>query len=88
MPNHKSAEKRVRQSKKRAAYNRFYKIKAKRAMKEVRSATSYGDAMEKFKLASKVLDKIAAHGIVHKNYAANHKSSLNKYVNSLQAQAQ
>lgn len=86
MPNHKSAEKRVRQSKKRAAYNRFYKVKAKRAMKDVRSATSYDEAMEKFKVATRVLDKISARGIVHKNYAANHKSSLNKYVNSLQAQ--
>ena len=86
MPNHKSAEKRVRQSKKRALYNRFYKIKAKRAMKDVRTATSYSEALEKFKVATRILDKIAARGIVHKNYAANHKSSLNKYVNSLQAQ--
>lgn len=83
MPNHKSAEKRVRQSKKRAQYNRFYKVKAKRAMKEVRSAASHSEAVEKLKIVTRILDKISARGIVHKNYAANHKSSLSKFVNSL-----
>lgn len=55
-------------------------------MKEVRSATSHSEAVEKLKIVTKILDKISARGIVHKNYAANHKSSLSKFVNSLQAQ--
>lgn len=87
MPHHKSAIKRVRQDKKRAVYNHFYKVMAKRAMKEVRSAVSHAEAFEKFKKASKVLDRVASKGIIHKNYAANQKSALSLYVNKLKQSA-
>ncbi len=83
MPNHKSAEKRVRQSVKRQAYNRYYKVMAKRAMKAVRSSESHDEATQLFQRASQVLDRIADRGVIHKNYAANKKSKLARYVNSL-----
>ncbi|MCU0426115.1 MAG: 30S ribosomal protein S20 [Candidatus Kapabacteria bacterium] len=87
MPNHISSEKRVRQDKKRQAYNRFYKVMAKRAIKDVVSATTYSDAEQKLRRASEVLDRIADRGIIHKNYAANHKSKLAAHVNKLKKAA-
>jgi small subunit ribosomal protein S20 len=87
MPNHISSEKRVRQDKKRQAYNRFYKVMAKRAIKDVTSATTLSEAEQKLRRASQVLDRIADRGIIHKNYAANHKSKLTVHVNKLRKSA-
>lgn len=87
MPNHVSSEKRVRQDKKRQAYNRFYKVMAKRAIKDVTSATTVADAEQKFRRAAQVLDRIADRGIIHKNYAANHKSKLAVHINKMKKAA-
>lgn len=83
MANHPSAWKRMRQANKRRIYNRQNKRTMKMAMRSVRETTNFDEAWEKFKYATKVLDKVAARGIIHKNNAANKKSSLAKYVNSL-----
>ncbi len=87
MPNHVSSEKRVRQDKKRQAYNRFYKVMAKRAIKDVIAATSASEAQAKYNRAAEVLDRIADRGIIHKNYAANHKSKLAAHINKLKKAA-
>ncbi len=87
MPNHVSSEKRVRQDVKRQAYNRFYKVMAKRAIKDVISSTEVADAEQKFRRAAQVLDRIADRGIIHKNYAANHKSKLATHINKLKKAA-
>ena len=87
MPNHISSEKRVRQDKKRQAYNRFYKVMAKRAIKDVVASTDPADAEKKYRRAAQVLDRISDRGIVHKNYAANHKSKLAAHVNKLKKAA-
>jgi small subunit ribosomal protein S20 len=87
MPNHISSEKRVRQDKKRQAYNRFYKVMAKRAIKDVISATTASEAEQKYRRASEVLDRIADRGIIHKNFAANHKSKLAIHINKLKKAA-
>jgi small subunit ribosomal protein S20 len=82
MAHHKSALKRIRQSKKKNIYNRQNKKVLKETVKAVHSATNYEEAVEKLKSASKVLDKMAAHKIVKKNTVAHRKSSLAKLVNS------
>ena len=87
MPNHVSSEKRVRQDKKRQAYNRFYKVMAKRAIKDVIATTSASEAQAKYNRAAEVLDRIADRGIIHKNYAANHKSKLAAHINKLKKAA-
>lgn len=87
MPNHKSAVKRVRQSKRRKAYNQYYKVMVKRAIKDVRAATTPEDAEQKFRRASQLLDRISTRGIIKKNYASNNKAKLARYVNSLKAEA-
>lgn len=83
MPHHKSAIKRVRQTKTRRAYNRFYQVKVRRAVKHVLAATTHEEAVELMRAATKVLDKTSARGIFHKNFASNKKSQLAKHVNSL-----
>jgi small subunit ribosomal protein S20 len=83
MPSHVSSEKRVRQDKKRQAFNRYYKVMAKRAIKDVIAAATAADAETKFRKASQILDRIADRGIIHKNYAANHKSKLAHHISKL-----
>ncbi|MFA6571427.1 MAG: 30S ribosomal protein S20 [Bacteroidota bacterium] len=86
MAHHKSALKRIRQSKKRRIYNRINKKSLKLALKEVTTAGTFDDAVTKLKAAFRQLDKIAAKGIIHKNTAANRKSALAKHVKNLQTQ--
>ncbi len=80
MPQHKSAIKRVKTSAKRREYNRFQKVKMRRAIKAVYSADSKDDAVEKSRQAQVILDRLATKGIVHKNFAANRKSQFARFV--------
>jgi len=83
MPQHKSAEKRVRQSARRHARNKADISKMKSVIKKVRSSKEKEKAAAALKIAIKTLDQLSAKGIIHKNKAANQKSSLTKYVNAL-----
>ncbi len=83
MPQHKSAEKRARQSVKRAMRNKTQLTKAKTLIKKVRASKKKEEASAALKNAIKYLDQIAAKGIIHKNNASNQKSKLTKYVNKL-----
>jgi small subunit ribosomal protein S20 len=53
------------------------------AVKQIRTSTDKAKAAEDLKKATKLLDKLAAKGIIHKNKAANLKSRLTKLVNNL-----
>ena len=83
MAQHKSAEKRARISKRRAVRNGAWKSKMRSAIKRVRSATEKDKALLELRKTTKLLDKLAASGIIHRNKAANNKSSLTKFVNKL-----
>jgi len=83
MAHHKSALKRIRQSKRLKLYNRLNKKMLKVAIRSVRESKSFDEASEKMKTASKVLDKLSSRKILHKNNAANKKASLAKFVNNL-----
>ena len=76
--------KRVRQSRKSNAYNNHYKSQMKTAVKNILSSTSDKKEVE-FLLpkAIKAIDKVASKGVIHKRKAANLKSKITKYVNSL-----
>jgi len=41
------------------------------------------EAQELFKTVASMIDKLAKRNIIHKNKAANNKSSLQKFVNAL-----
>ncbi len=83
MANNKAAEKRIRQTEARRIRNKYYHKTARNAVKALRN-TQEKEAAEKLlpKVAS-MLDKLAKRNIIHKNKAANLKSSITLHVNSL-----
>ena len=83
MAHHKSAIKRIRQTRTRKLYNRANKKSLRIAIRKVREAASYDEGMGLLKKAYSVLDKVAARGVIHKNNAANKKSSLSVWVKKL-----
>jgi small subunit ribosomal protein S20 len=80
MPQHKSAEKRVRQSAKRRAHNRYYKVMMRNALKAVKSATSKDVMVDASRTATRILDRLAAKGLIHKNFAAHRKSQMARMI--------
>ena len=83
MANHKSSKKRIRQTETKRLQNKYYHKTARNAVKALRNTTDKAAAEA---LAPKVavrLDKLAKKNVIHKNKAANLKSSLQLHVNSL-----
>ena len=79
MPNHKSAEKRVRQNEKRRAINRSNRTKVRSYIKKLRSALDSGKKQEIDQIlpeAISVIDKSVQKGVLHANAAARYKSRL------------
>lgn len=83
MAQHKSAEKRARQSVKRRAVNRELKSEVKTTLKRAKGETDKEKAAAAMKAASSTLDKLVSKGIIHKNKASNQKSKLAKHLNKL-----
>jgi small subunit ribosomal protein S20 len=85
MANHKSAEKRHRQSEKRRLHNKYYARTTRNAVKALRNTTDKTAAIALLPKVSSMLDKLAKINVIHKNKAANLKSSLALHVNKLAA---
>lgn len=86
MANHKSAEKRIRQTKKRTERNRYYKTRIKNITKAIREAVASNDvakAQEALKLANKEFHKYVSKGILKKNTVARKVSRLNASVKKI-----
>ena len=83
MAHHKSAIKRVKTSWKQNRRNVSYKTIMKNSMKKLLSIKDKDTVQEELKKTYALFDKLAANGIIHKNKAANKKSKLAKYANSL-----
>lgn len=83
MANHKSSEKRIRQTVTRKAQNKYYAKTMRNALKEIRKTTDKKAAMEMLPKLTSMLDKLAKKNVIHSNKAANLKSSIAKHVNSL-----
>ena len=83
MANHKSAEKRARQSEKLRLHNKYYARTTRNAIKVLRNTTDKAEAVALLPKVSSMLDKLAKKNIIHANKAANLKSSLTLYVNKL-----
>ena len=83
MANHKSSEKRIRQTETKRANNRYYAKTARNAVKKLRSMTEKGAAIELFPRVASMLDKLAKKNVIHTNKAANIKSKLALHINSL-----
>lgn len=83
MANIKSAKKRIRQSEKRRLHNRYYAKTMRNALRDLRAEQDPAKAKEMLPDMQKKLDKLVKMNIIHKNKAANLKSSLAKHVNTL-----
>ena len=86
MANIKSQIKRNKQNEKRHERNKAVKTGLKSAVRKFREAAEAGDKEAAVTLgrdAAKKLDKAASKGVIHKNQAANRKSSLQKKAASL-----
>jgi len=84
--NIKSQKKRVLTNEKARLRNKAAKSSLKTATKKVFAAVEAGDADAAKAAAleaSRLLDKAASKGIIHKNQAANRKSGLMKAANSV-----
>jgi small subunit ribosomal protein S20 len=79
MPNHKSAEKRMRQNERRRKINRSNRSRVRTSIKNLRSALVEGNAKEIKELLPQTIstiDKAVQNGSLHKNAAARYKSRL------------
>lgn len=83
MANIKSAMKRVRQSHKRRLRNRYKLISTRNLINELRAQTSKENAEKLWPRVESSLDRLAKHNIIHRNKAANQKSKLRRFVNTL-----
>ena len=84
MPNHKSAEKRMRQNEKRRDVNRNNRGRLRTSIRKLRAALTAGDAanvQEMLPTTISTIDKAVQKGVLHRNAAARYKSRLTARVN-------
>jgi small subunit ribosomal protein S20 len=83
MPQHKSAEKQIRVSKKANLRNRMGRSRLRTVTRTVLDSKDKKTAAEALKAAVSVIDKSVDTGLIHKNNAANKKSKLSRFVQKL-----
>lgn len=86
LPNIKSSERSVKTDAERRAKNFAVRSTIRTATRKVVEATVAGqadDAKDLLTNASKVIDKAAAKGVIHKNAAARRKSRLARKINAI-----
>ena len=83
MANHKSSLKRIRQTKVKNLHNRYYAKTMRNAVRKLRDLTYKEEAVKLYPSVQKMLDRLAKTNIIHKNKAANLKSSLCNHINNL-----
>jgi len=88
MPNHKSAEKRVRQNERRRDINRSNRTRVRTSVKKLRGALADGNAQDikaALPMTMSEIDKAVQKGVLHRNAAARHKSRLTARANKATA---
>jgi len=83
MANHKSAEKRIRQTEARREHNRYHAKTTRNAIKALRGTTEKEAATSLLPKVASMIDKLAKIKVIHKNKASNLKSSLQIHVSKL-----
>jgi len=83
MPQHKSAEKRMRQNAKRRLRNRLHRNKMRTMIKTLQETDDKEKAVVLLNSVKSCLDSLSAKGIIHKNKAANYKHALEQRTNAL-----
>ncbi|MFT7084383.1 MAG: small subunit ribosomal protein S20 [Vicingaceae bacterium] len=83
MANHKSALKRIRQSRKRNLQNRYYAKTTRNAIAVLRGTEDKKEAAAALPKVVSMIDKLAKRNVIHKKKAANLKSKLTKHVSAI-----
>ncbi|MBL7924888.1 MAG: 30S ribosomal protein S20 [Bacteroidia bacterium] len=83
MANHKSAEKRIRSNDTKRVRNRYQAKTTRNLLKELRTTKDKSKAEAMIPEVSAMLDRLAKKNVIHKNKAANLKSSIQKHVNGM-----
>ncbi len=89
MANIKSAQKRIRQTRKRTERNRYYRTRIKTLTRKVKEAVEAGDyeaAMTAWKAVNKKFQSYVNKGILKKNTARRKISKLHHLVKSIEPQ--
>ena len=83
MANHKSSLKRIRQTETKRLSNRYYAKTTRNAIKQLRTEENKEEAVRLFPEVVSMIDKLAKKNVIHKNKAANLKSSLALKINHM-----
>ena len=83
MANHKSTIKRIRQTKTKTLHNKYYAKTMRNAVRKLRAMENKEEAVALYPKVQKMLDKLAKTNIIHRNKAANLKSSLSRQINKM-----
>lgn len=86
MAHTKQQRKRIRTNEFRRQRNKSVKSSLKTSVRKFREAADAGDkdkANEQLRAASRKLDKAVSKGVIHRNQAANRKSSMANRANAL-----
>ncbi|PSR04500.1 MAG: 30S ribosomal protein S20 [Bacteroidetes bacterium SW_11_45_7] len=81
MAHNRSAEKRIRQTSKRREENRYYLRTMRTFVKRIRNMEDKEEAKKLLPKVTAMIDKLVKRKQIHKNKAANLKSSVMKAVN-------
>ena len=78
MANHKSALKRIRSNETKRKRHRLQHKTTRNAIKDLKQSSKKSEIKKKLPGVVSMIDKLAKKNIIHKNKAANLKSSLSK----------
>lgn len=83
MAHHKSAKKAMRQAAKRRTANRYYTKTTRNAVRKLKTSTDKAEAEKQLPEVISMIDKLARRNVIHRNKAANLKSSVMKKVGKM-----
>jgi len=84
MANHQSSKKRIRQDQEKKLDNKYYAKTTRNAIRKLRATTNKEEAVAALPQVTSMIDRLAKKNVIHKNKAANLKSSISLHVGKLQ----
>ena len=83
MAHHKSAKKRIKQDEVKKLQNKYYAKSMRNAVKKLRLEENKEAVAVALPKVVSMIDKLAKKNVIHKNKAANLKSSLSVHLNKM-----
>ncbi|MEL7586748.1 MAG: 30S ribosomal protein S20 [Prolixibacteraceae bacterium] len=83
MANHKSSQKRIKQDMGKRLDNKYYAKTTRNAVRKLRATTDKEEAIAELPKVASMIDRLAKKNVIHKNKAANLKSSITLHVAKL-----